>query len=101
MKYITNPFLNVLNLQGKASRKEFYIFFLFSLIMAIIVGFLKNPLNLSNLTIIIIRLIIWIPLVTLGFRRLNEAGILKWLFLIPIINVFIAAAPPKKVNDRT
>jgi uncharacterized membrane protein YhaH (DUF805 family) len=34
-----------------------------------------------------------LPLITLGFRRLNDAGYNKWLFLIPIAGVLLATTP--------
>lgn len=34
--------------------------------------------------------------VALGFRRMNDAGFNKWLFLIPLVNLILALFPSKK-----
>ncbi len=96
MKYIIEPFKQILNTTGKANKKEFFIFFFFTILVAVVLGFFKKPLGIPESVSLLVRLIFLVPLITLGFRRLNEAGILKWLFLIPIINVFIALSPAKK-----
>jgi uncharacterized membrane protein YhaH (DUF805 family) len=38
-----------------------------------------------------------IPFITLGFRRLNDAKFSKWLFLIPVVNLILAAFPSKEI----
>jgi uncharacterized membrane protein YhaH (DUF805 family) len=38
-----------------------------------------------------------IPYMAIGFRRLNDAGINKFLFLIPFVGLILAVYPSKKL----
>lgn len=95
MSYIINPFANMFDFKGKSKPKDFWIFFLFLNILAVLIGFISSATNFENLRTIF-SIIILIPLYAIGFRRLNDAGIVKWLFLIPLVNLILAAMPSKE-----
>ena len=42
--------------------------------------------------------ILTLALVSLGFRRLKNAGYSGWLFLIPFVNLILALSPKKQVK---
>ncbi|WP_047418100.1 DUF805 domain-containing protein [Cellulophaga sp. Hel_I_12] len=96
MKYLVDPFKKMFEFQGKSTNKEFWIFFTVNIILFTALGFLRNPLNIPLYVGDILRVILCIPTLALGFRRLNDAGINKWLFLIPFVNLILAGLPEKK-----
>jgi len=36
-----------------------------------------------------------VPFISLGFRRMNDANLSKWLSLIPLVNLILAGFPSK------
>ena len=96
MKYITAPFRNYFNINGKASSKEFWIFLSFY-------AFIIMPsLVISNKLIEFDNYVFFlIPVFTIGFRRLNDTKFSKWLFLVPFINLILASFPSESENNRS
>ena len=100
MKYITQPFKKIFNISEKATLKEFWIFFLFYVfLISPIIGIFRGLDFFGDNIALVIRIIFLIPFLTLGIRRLNETKFNKWLFLIPIVNLVLAAFPPKIENN--
>ncbi|WP_067149748.1 DUF805 domain-containing protein [Pseudotamlana agarivorans] len=89
MNYIINPLVKVFDFNGKATLKEFWLFFLFYLISGFIAVILSAEFHIEALKTTY-RYLILIPLTSLGFRRLNDAGFNKWLFLVPFVNLILA-----------
>ncbi|AUD78436.1 hypothetical protein CW740_03885 [Kangiella profundi] len=72
--------LNYANFEGKASRAEYWWFFLFVLLIAAVSLVLHEKLYL------VIGILTFMPLVAAGTRRLNDIGHSGWwqlLFLVP------------------
>lgn len=81
-------FINYANFEGKASRAEYWWFFLFVLLIAAISKVLHEKLYL------IIGILTLLPLLAAGTRRFNDVGHSGWcqlLFLVPFgfVPVFI------------
>lgn len=87
MQYYVNAFKNYVNFQGRARRKEYWMFVLFnfivSTVVAIVAMLIRFPM-LSN----IYALVVLCPSVALIVRRLHDIG-KGWIWiligLIPII----------------
>lgn len=97
MKYYILGFKRAFDFKGKSSRSEFWYFFLFDVTIHIILGFLEGLYG-KNMGMIstFYSIIIIIPYISLGFRRLNDAGYNKFLFLIPLANLFFASMKTKE-----
>jgi uncharacterized membrane protein YhaH (DUF805 family) len=89
MKYLIEPFKKILDFSGKSTIKEFWFFFLFSFLLSVIFGIISAIFNFEELKTIF-RLVMVLPFISIGFRRLNDAGFNKWLFLIPFVNLILA-----------
>ena len=103
MKYYTDSLINYFNIKGRATRKEFWVFFLFNIIFNIIVRVLDYILlNLGgfNFTItfgfgyltLIYTLWLIIPSFTICIRRLhdiNKSGVNLLFALIPLVGAVI------------
>src|SRR5690554_1211933 len=95
LKYYIEPFIKTFDFNGKSSLKEFWLFFLLNIIASIFIGIIRGLTDYQALREIYLTLTL-IPFIALGFRRLNDAGITKWLFLLPFINLILACFPGKK-----
>lgn len=101
MELFKNYFVNVLTkkyiaFDGTAKRPEFWYFTLFTIIISLILGVVFFPLaGLFNL-------IVLLPSLAVGARRLRDAGLSPWLLLLHLIVgigtliVFILCALPSK-----
>ena len=100
MKYIYLPYLRMFNFKGTATRKEFWIFFCFHTILKIFVFLaLKKMFQVSFINYILFYSIpLEIPFYAIGFRRLRDADLSSFLFLIPIffVQATLASMPSKK-----
>ncbi len=93
MRYIITPFKKILDFTGKSSIKEFWIFYLFMFISSFFSGILSGITGIEYLGKIWTYVILLPVGISLGFRRLNDAGINKFLFLIPMVNLILASLP--------
>jgi uncharacterized membrane protein YhaH (DUF805 family) len=80
---------------GRARRKEYWMFFLFNLIIAIAIGFVTGFLGgmlgmgtgLSRTVSIIYSLAVFIPSIAVAIRRMHDLGRSGWWILFPLVNV--------------
>lgn len=96
MNYYTLAFKKMFDFKGRATINEFWYFFLTNILLFMVLGFLRRPLDLPLVLGDILRVVLIIPTLALGFRRLNDAGFNRWLFLIPMINLLLAGFPSKE-----
>ena len=95
MKYFIEAIKKWSDFSGKTDLKSFWMFFLIFSLSGIFVGFLKSAIDFKYLSTIYLTIML-IPYLAIGFRRLNDAGLNKWLFLIPFVNLILACFPEKK-----
>jgi|SRR5690554_3429767 len=93
MKYIITPFKKIFDFTGKSSIKEFWIFYLFMFLSGFFSGILSGITGIEYLGKIWLYVILLPVFISLGFRRLNDVGINKFLFLIPLVNLILASLP--------
>ena len=75
---------NYANFNGRASRQEYWMFFLFNMIFAIVIMGIDIILGLGFLNIIYF-LVVMIPGIAVGIRRLHDIGKSGWMVLIGLI----------------
>ncbi len=102
MELFKNYFVNVLTkkyiaFDGTAKRPEFWYFILFTFIISFVLGIVFFPLAM------LFNLVIVLPSLALGARRLRDAGLSPWLVLLnilfgigTIIFLILCALPSKK-----
>jgi len=86
-QYYVDAFQNYANFRGRADRSTFWYYHLINFIIVFVLGFLSAG-SLS----MIYGLIVIIPGLSLGARRLHDIGKSGWwqlLYLIPIIGFLI------------
>jgi uncharacterized membrane protein YhaH (DUF805 family) len=94
-----NWYLAVLNkyavFEGRARRKEYWMFFLFNMIIAFVIGFVTGFLGgllgmgatLSNIANIVYTLALLVPGIAVAIRRMHDTGRSGWWILVPIANL--------------
>lgn len=90
-----NWYLSVLkqyaNFNGRARRKEYWMFFLFNIIFSFAAAMLDNLLGTANpelnygVIYILYAIIMLIPSLAVGVRRLHDIGKSGWMMLVGII----------------
>ena len=81
---------NYFGFSGRARRKEYWMFFLFNLVIAIVLGIVDNMAGLvsdSGYGVLgsLYALAILIPSIAVGVRRLHDTGRTGWWLLIGLI----------------
>jgi uncharacterized membrane protein YhaH (DUF805 family) len=99
MKDYINAFKNIFNYKDESTLKEFWNFFIINLIVNVIIRFSVKRFSLPEYLHNIYSVIILFTLISIGYRRLKNAGYSGWLFLIPILNLILALFPQKETKE--
>jgi len=73
---------------GRARRKEYWMFFLFNIIVSILVGIIAGVIGLPLLGNLY-TLAILVPSIAVGVRRVHDTGHSGWFLLIPLYNLYL------------
>ena len=88
-------YLNIITKQfsdfkGRARRKEYWMFILFNTIFSIVFSFVDTLLIGSEITSNLYSLVVLVPSIAVGIRRMHDVGKSGWFILIPIYNLILA-----------
>ncbi len=89
MKWYLKVLQNYASFNGRARRSEYWYFVLFNMIISFslaIVDWYTNVPVLRGLY----SLVILLPSITVGVRRMHDVGKSGWFLLIPIYNLVLA-----------
>lgn len=75
--------------QGRARRKEYWMFFLFNVIIAFVVGFVAGMLKIKVLGTLYL-LAVLVPGIAVGVRRMHDTDHSGWWLFFPIVNLVFA-----------
>jgi uncharacterized membrane protein YhaH (DUF805 family) len=96
-------FLKVLrqyaDFNGRARRKEYWMFVLFNTIFAFIFGFVCGLIGAPDLAQLY-SLAVLIPSIAVGVRRMHDVGKSGWFLLIPIYNFILAVSEGEKGENQ-
>ena len=96
MQYYLKVLQNYAVFEGRARRKEYWMFVLINLIVSIIIGQLDqllgtyDPVSGTSYLGTIYNLAILLPSIAVGVRRMHDVGKSGWFLLIPIYNLILA-----------
>lgn len=97
MNYYFQAFKKYGVIEGRATRKEYWYFVLFSFIISFGLGIILAIAGASRGTMdgvsAIYNLIILVPSITLAIRRAHDVSKSGWFMLIPIYNLILAVRP--------
>jgi len=83
LQYFSNAFIKYATFEGRARRKEYWYFSLFSFIINFLFALFFPPLSLIS------QLILLLPGIAVGVRRMHDVGKSGWYILIPIYNLIL------------
>jgi uncharacterized membrane protein YhaH (DUF805 family) len=88
-----NYYLDVLKkytvFEGRARRKEYWMFVLFNLIVAIILGIIGALIHFPLIGTLY-NLAVLLPAIAVGVRRMHDSDHSGWWLLCPIVNIVFA-----------
>lgn len=91
MNYYLDAIKKYFEFRGRASRKAYWMFVLVHVIIVIILSILDNTFNLatkdgSGLLASTYGLLVALPSIALGVRRMHDSNHKGWWMLLPIVN---------------
>ena len=99
---VSTCFQKYLDFKGRASRSEFWYFFLFSIIASVVagglIGALARPSDEVPIILFVVVIALTIPLLSVTVRRFHDFGVSGWMyfaFVLPyVIPNFIQDTQP-------
>ena len=89
MKYYLEVLKKYADFNGRARRKEYWMFFLFNLIFSYSLMFIDITFETVFISTIY-SFAVLIPSIAVGVRRMHDVGKSGWYLLIPIYNLILA-----------
>ncbi len=80
---------NYANFNGRARRKEYWMFVLFNMIISFVLGFVGGLIDFPYISSIY-SLAVLVPSIAVGVRRMHDVGKSGWFLLIPFYNLYLA-----------
>lgn len=97
---------NYLGFDGRARRKEYWMYFLFNSLFLIIAMIIDRLLGLNfkdkpyGLFYMIYSLTTLLPSIAVAIRRMHDVGKSGWFLLIPIYNIILAITEGEKDTNE-
>jgi uncharacterized membrane protein YhaH (DUF805 family) len=105
MKWYIKVLKNYAVFSGRASRTEYWMFFLFNIIFSFLLGVLEGILSsvtktdqrvLGN----IYSLAVLIPSIAVGCRRMHDTNRSGWWLIVPIVSLIFLVGEGTKGNNK-
>lgn len=105
MNYYLKVIKNYAKFDGRARRKEYWIFALFNIIIACVLGAIEGAYGNysdgdSGAFFSLFQLFIFIPSLAVGVRRMHDANKSGWCLLIPLYNLILTFTPGTKGENK-
>ena len=90
---------------GRARRKEYWMFVLFNIIIAFVLGFIEGiagiaPESDQSILVTVYQLAVLIPSIAVGVRRMHDTDHSGWWLLFPIVNLVFAVSEGTRGDNR-
>lgn len=99
MNYYLKVLKNYAVFNGRARRKEYWMFILFNVIVSFAFGFICGIIGFPELANLY-SLAILVPSIAVGVRRMHDVGKSGWFILIPIYNFVITVTDGEKGENQ-
>tara|TARA_B110000196_G_scaffold200964_1_gene172099 strand:+ start:831 stop:1133 length:303 start_codon:yes stop_codon:yes gene_type:complete len=94
MEHIINCFKNYANFDGRARRKEYWFFVLFTFICL-------NVLSLINETLYLIGFLgLLLPSINVASRRMHDIGESGWMQLVPFYGLYLLCKDSEPSDNK-
>lgn len=99
-----NPYIEVLKkyavFTGRASRREYWMFILINLGVAIALGIIDALLGAKGLISNVYTLAVFLPSLAAAIRRMHDTDRSGWWILLPIVNIVFLAQDSQPGDNR-
>lgn len=100
MNWYIKVLKNYANFNGRASRSEFWYFFLFHVIILVVLGTVGNMMPALSFLSLIYSVGTLLPNIAVWIRRMHDTNHSGWYCLIPIYSLILAATEgDRRTND--
>ncbi len=98
---VTDSLKKYVDFQGRATRKEFWLFVLFFYISAFVGGIIDGLAGTDFIGNLIL-LALFLPYLAVAVRRMHDVGKAGWFMLVPFYNLILActASVPTQSNEN-
>ncbi|MBK9735258.1 MAG: DUF805 domain-containing protein [Saprospiraceae bacterium] len=103
MEYMFVPLKKYADFEGRARRKEYWMFFLFTFVVSFFTGIIDNMLSgpeSIGFIGLIFQLAVLVPAIAVAIRRMHDVGKSGWFILIPIYNLILALTEGQKGTNE-
>ncbi len=103
MYYYFKALQNYAAFSGRASRKEYWMFFLFNMLIIIALSFIDvivDPNTENGLFSSIYQLAVMIPWLAVAVRRMHDVNKNGWFIFIPIYNLILTITEGDAYNNE-
>ena len=105
MNYYTAAIKKYATFNGRASRVEYWYFFLFNLIIGFALGLAEGFLGIyssSDESVLanVYSLIVFLPSIAVGVRRMHDVNKSGWFIIVPLYNLLLAVRKGDKETNR-
>ena len=84
---------------GRASRSEYWFFYLFYVIMLLVGLTVEMVVGISDLSYLF-TVPFWLPGLAAGVRRIHDTGRSGWFVIVPIYNLVLACTPSNPGSNK-
>jgi uncharacterized membrane protein YhaH (DUF805 family) len=99
MKWYLKVLKQYTDFNGRARRKEYWMFVLFNLIFSMVWGFICGLAGFPNLAQLYTLAII-IPSIAVGVRRMHDVGKSGWFILIPVYSFILTVSKGDEAENE-
>jgi hypothetical protein len=92
MDSVTSALTKYFDFKGRATRKEFWTFYFFTLVFALVFGLIDGLLGINGLSNLV-TIALTIPTISCGIRRMHDAGKSGWFIIVPLANLIFLLTP--------
>ena len=96
---ISSCFTKYATFSGRATRSEFWFFYLFYMIIYI-VGAIVGAVVGSQFVMYLFMLPLFIPFLAAAVRRMHDVGRSGWFYLVPIYNIILLCSASSPGSNK-
>ena len=99
MKWYVDVLKKYAVFNGRARRKEYWMFILINVIVSFAVGFVGGLIG-TSIPGSIYSLAVLVPAIAVGVRRMHDTDHSGWFLLIPFYNLYLAVTDGQRSENR-
>ena len=96
---ISTCFKKYATFSGRASRSEYWFFYLFYAIIYLVGALISAAVGTAELVYLFI-IPLWLPTSAAGIRRIHDTGRSGWFILVPIYNLILLVSPSNPGTNK-